>query len=59
MHDLHTRTHRAPKKIDTTLGELAAAYYEAALAALGEKTLAARVAQQMVQDALRRRVVAG
>jgi hypothetical protein len=48
-------TARAQKKIATTVGELAAAYYEAALAELGEKTLAARVAQQMVQVALRRR----
>ncbi len=38
--------------IRTTLGELAAAYYEAALAELKEPALAARIAQQMVRDAV-------
>jgi hypothetical protein len=40
------------QSIRTTLGELAAAYYEAALAELKQPALAARVAQQMVQDAV-------
>jgi hypothetical protein len=49
-------TTRSPqKKITTTVGELAAAYYEAALAELKHEGLAARVAQQMVREALQKR----
>jgi hypothetical protein len=40
------------QQIRTTIGELTAAYYEAALAELKEPWLAARIAQQMVRDAL-------
>jgi hypothetical protein len=46
-------TKRSPS-IRTTVGELTAAYYEAALAELKDAVLAARVAQQMVRDAVRR-----
>ncbi len=38
--------------LKTTLGELTAAYYEAALSELGNEHLAARVAEQMVKEAL-------
>lgn len=48
-------TKRQQQTIRTTLGELAAAYYEAALAELGDERMAERVATQMVSDALRRR----
>ena len=43
------------KTISTTVGELAAAFYEAALAEFKNEALAARVAQQMVKDAIRHR----
>lgn len=49
------QTQRAPKKIDTTIGDLAAAFYEAALQEVGERAKAARIAQRMVQDVLRKR----
>ncbi len=45
-------------RITTTVGELANAFYEAALAELKDKGLAARVAQQMVKDAMSRQTVA-
>jgi hypothetical protein len=45
----HTKRQQS---IRTTVGELTAAYYEAALAELKDATLAARVAQRMVKDAL-------
>ena len=45
----HTKRQQS---IRTTVGELTAAYYEAALAELKDAALAARVAQQMVRDAL-------
>ena len=41
-------------KIKTTLGELTAAYYEAALGELKDEKLAQKVAQDMVKEALRR-----
>lgn len=41
-------------KVSTTLGDLAAALYEEALAELGDKRLAQRVASQMLMEALRR-----
>ena len=45
------------KTIRTTVGELAAAFYEAALAELKDEVAAARVAQRMVQDAVKHRRV--
>ncbi len=45
---------KRPHPIRTTVGELTAAYYEAALAELKDTTLAARVAQRMLKDALTR-----
>ena len=48
------QTKHAHSTIHTTLGELAAAYYEAALAELKDQTIAAAVARQMVADAMRR-----
>lgn len=50
----HTKRTQS-KTISTTVGELAAAFYEAALAELKNEALAAKVAQQMVKDALRQR----
>ncbi len=46
------------KTITTTVGDLAAAFYEAALAELKNEGLAARVAQQMVREALQKRQLA-
>ena len=48
---LHTKR-RHNKTIRTTLGDLAAAFYEAAFAELKDEAAAARVAQMMVQNAL-------
>ena len=45
-------------RITTTVGELANAFYEAALAELKDPGLAARVAQQMVRDAMTRQTAA-
>jgi hypothetical protein len=42
------------KTFTTTVGELAAAFYDAALAELKNEGLAAKVAQQMVRDFLLR-----
>ena len=42
------------QQLNTTLGELAAALYEEALAELGDKRLAQRVASQMLMEALKR-----
>lgn len=53
----HTKN-RNQKTIRTTLGELAAAFYEAALAELKDETMAAKVAQKMVQEAMKSRRVA-
>ena len=50
----HTKKNNL-KTIRTTLGDLAAAFYEAALAELKDESMAAKVAQQMVQDALKNR----
>lgn len=50
--------HNKRNKIKTTLGELAAAFYEAALAELKNETIAARVAQKMVQDVVKQKRVA-
>jgi hypothetical protein len=49
------QTHRSAKKIETTLGELAAAFYEVALEETGNQEAAVQIAQRMVQDAMRRR----
>lgn len=51
-------TKRSQKTIKTTLGELAAAFYEAALAELKDEALAAKVARTMVQDAVKYQRVA-
>jgi hypothetical protein len=40
--------------VNTTVGELAAAYYEAALEQLGNEELAAAVSQQLVAEAMRK-----
>jgi hypothetical protein len=48
----HTKRNKTVMK--TTLGELTAAYYEAALSELKNPDLARRVAEQMVKDALLR-----
>ncbi len=40
------------KKLNTTIGELASALYEEALAELGDKRLAQRVASQMLMETL-------
>jgi hypothetical protein len=45
------------KTIRTTVGDLASAFYEAALAELHDETAAARIAQQMVRDAVKNRRV--
>jgi hypothetical protein len=50
----HTKRTQS-KTISTTVGELAAAFYEAALAELKNEALAAKVARQMMRDALRQR----
>jgi hypothetical protein len=50
-------TKRQTKTIRTTVGELAAAFYEAALAELKDEAAAARLAQRMVQDAVKQRRV--
>jgi hypothetical protein len=50
-----SQTKRTQKTISTTVGDLAAAFYEAALAELKNETLAAKVAQQLVRDVLRTR----
>lgn len=40
--------------VDTTVGELAAAFYEAALQELGSEEAAARVSRELTLSALRR-----
>lgn len=49
-----TSKKRQPARITTTIGELAAAFYESALTELKNPLLAARVAEQMVRDVLAR-----
>ena len=51
------RGKRTQDTIRTTLGELAAAFYETALAELKNEAAAARLAQRLVQQALRARRV--
>lgn len=46
---------RSQHTIRTTLGELAAAFYEAALAELKDEHLAAAVAHRMVQQRMHKR----
>jgi hypothetical protein len=45
---------RQNRTIQTTLGELASAYYEAALSELHDETAAQRLASQMVTNAVKR-----
>lgn len=45
-------TKRNSNVTKTTLGELTAAYYEAALVELKDEKLAARIAEKMVKEAL-------
>ena len=52
-------TKRPTKTIRTTIGELAAAYYEAALSELKDEAAAARLTQRMVQDAVKQRRLIG
>ena len=51
----HTKKNQ--KTIRTTVGDLASAFYEAALAELKDEAAAARLATKMVQDALKHRRV--
>lgn len=56
-----TTANRSSKKastLQTTVGELAAAFYDAALSELKNPVLAARVAQRMVRDAINNNRVA-
>ena len=48
---------RATKTIRTTIGELAAAFYEAALAEVRDEIQAAKLAQHMMQDVVKNRRV--
>ena len=43
---------KTQKKLNTTIGELASALYEEALAELGDARLAQRVASQMLMETL-------
>lgn len=54
----HTKRQRHSPVLQTTVGELASAFYEAALAELKNPVLAARVAHQMVRDAVANQRVA-
>jgi hypothetical protein len=47
-------TKRQNRTIKTTLGELAAAYYEAALSELHDEAAAQKIAAQMMADAMKR-----
>ena len=49
----HTKRHHAT--IQTTIAELAAAYYDAALSEVKDPRVAARIADEMLKEALRRR----
>ena len=51
-------TKRQVSRITTTVGELAAAFYDAALAELKNPAVAARVAGQMVREAIAKQTVA-
>lgn len=51
-------TKRNASRITTTVGELAAAFYDAALTELKNPALAARVAEQMVREAIAKQTVA-
>lgn len=52
-------TKRETKTIHTTIGELATAYYEAAVSELKDEAQAARLTQRRVALALRRQHAAG
>ena len=43
---------KTQKKLNTTIGELASALYEEALAELGDARLAQRIASQMLMETL-------
>ena len=49
----HTKSRAST--IQTTIADLAAAYYEAALAEVKNERVAARIADEMLKEALRRR----
>ena len=49
-----SHTKRQNRSIKTTIGDLAAAYYEAALSELGDESVARRVAAQMTADVMKR-----
>ncbi len=51
-------TKRRASRITTTIGELAAAFYDAALAELKNPVIAARIAEQMVREAIAKQTVA-
>ena len=51
---MQPKSKRQPARVNTTIGELAAAFYEAALSELKNPLLAARVAEQLVRDAMGR-----
>ena len=48
----HTKRHNA---IRCTIAELAAAYYDAALAEVKDERVAARIADEMLKETLRRK----
>ena len=50
-------TKRPTHTIKTTVGELAAAFYEAAFAELKDEATAAKLAQRLVQDAVQQKKV--
>lgn len=50
------RTHHHHKTLNTTIGELAAAFYEAALAELHDERAAAALAQELLSSFRFRRV---
>lgn len=51
---MQPKSKRQPARVNTTVGDLAAAFYEAALSELKNPLLAARVAEQLVRDAMGR-----
>jgi hypothetical protein len=55
---MQPKTKRQPARVTTTVGDLAAAFYEAALSELKNPQLAARVAEQLLHVALGRQQLA-
>ena len=51
---MQPKSKRQPARVNTTVGDLAAAFYEAALSELKNPLLAARVAEQLVHNAMGR-----